>query len=100
MIKPTQHDLEEWQFLVFALRSVGRQHLYVNACAANIIPRVRRWWVEVMMEEYIGPTFKPATQFFTRDTSTSLLGASSFTNLAVASPLPIAIPPPIVIGGD
>jgi hypothetical protein len=94
MIKPTQHDLEEWQFLVFALRSVGRQHLYVNACAANIIPRVRRWWVEMMIEEYIGPTLKPATQLFTRDTAKSLLDIPTLTPLAVASPLPI------VIGGD
>jgi hypothetical protein len=100
MIKPTQHELEEWQFLVFALRSVGRQHLYVNACAANIIPRMRRWWVEVMMEEYIGPTFKPTTQFFTREASTSLLSTPPFAHLAVASPLPVVMPGPIVIGGD
>lgn len=94
MNKPTQHDLEEWQFLVFALRDTGRQCLYINAEAASLIPHMRRWWVEVMMAEYVGAVLKPATQFFTREPAISPLATPPFPQRASAPPLPI------VIGGD
>jgi hypothetical protein len=83
---PTQHDLDEWQFLVLALGSVGRRRLFRGAQASQLIPGVRRWWLEVMMEEYIGPTLRSAVPLFTPSLNVSLL--------------PVVVPAPIVIGGD
>jgi hypothetical protein len=100
MKMPTQHNIEEWEYLIFALGRAGRKRLYVEARDGDLLPRVRRWWVEVLMEDYIGPAFKPATWLFTREAAFAPLGRPSLSRLAFVSPLPTVTQPPIVIGGS
>ncbi len=93
MSKPSKRELEEWQYLVFALKDKGRLRLYCEASAANLIPPKRRWWIEILMDMWADPSHRWLNVPFTHK---ALVSASTYfsTGEMVAMLLPL----PIVLG--